>query len=204
MSISVRKLGDSGVSVNGDKQYHPASTYKLYVAYAVLKRIDAGQWTWDKQTSYGSVTQCFDKMILYSDNACAEWFGGAIGWKTVFAEVRGQGLSSNTAVTADGFRSTTNDLALFLQKLEANQLGLSEPSRAHLLDVMKHQVYRKGIPAGVNGTVADKVGFLDSILNDAAIVYSPSGVYIITIMSDGSSWGAIANVARAIDQKITE
>ena len=203
MAISVRKLGDSGVNVNGDQQYHAASTYKLYVAYSVLKRIDAGQWTWDKPTSYGSVSQCFDKMILYSDNACAEWFGGTIGWSTVFGEARAQGLS-NTAATAAGFRSTTNDLALFLQKLESNQLGLTEPSRARLLDVMKRQVYRSGIPAGVGSTVADKVGFLDSILNDAAIVYSPKGVYIITIMSDGSSWGAIANVARAIDQKINE
>ncbi len=204
MAISVRKLGDSGVSANGDVQYHPASTYKLYVAYSVLKRIDAGQWTWDKPTSYGSVSACFDKMIINSDNACAEWFGGTIGWNTVFAEVRAQGLSSRTSVSAGGFKSTTNDLALFLQKLETNQLGLTEPSRARLLDVMKRQVYRSGVPAGVGGTVADKVGFLGSILNDAAIVYSPKGVYIITVMSDGSSWGAIASVARAIDQKITE
>lgn len=203
MAISVRKLGDSGVNVNGDQQYHPASTYKLYVAYSVLRRIDAGSWTWDKPTSYGSVSQCFDKMIINSDNACAEWFGGTIGWSTVFGEVRALGLSK-TATTAAGFRSTTNDLALFLQKLEANQLGLSEPSRARLLDVMKRQVYRSGIPAGVNGQVADKVGFLNGILNDAAIVYSPKGVYIITIMSEGSSWGAISNVARAIDQKINE
>jgi beta-lactamase class A len=91
-----------------------------------------------------------------------------------------------------------------LQKLETNQLGLSEPSRARLLDVMKRQVYRNGVPAGVNGVVADKVGFLDGILNDAAIVYSPKGVYVISIMSNGSSWGAIASVARAIDTKITE
>lgn len=204
MAISVRKLGDSGVNVNGDVQYHPASTYKLYVAYSVLKRIDTGAWTWDKPTSFGTVAECFDKMIINSDNACAEWFGTTITWNTVFGEVRAQGLSSKTAVTAGGFRSTTNDLALFLQKLETNQLGLSEPSRARLLDVMKRQVYRSGVPAGVNGQVADKVGFLDGILNDAAIVYSPKGVYIITIMSDGSSWGAIASVAQAIDQKITE
>ncbi len=203
MAISVRKLGDSGVSANGDEQYHPASTYKLFVAYSVLKRIDRGEWTWDKPTSNGSVATCLDRMIINSDNPCAEWFGGTIGWSTVFGEVRAHGLS-RTAVTAGGFVSTANDLALFLQKLETNQLGLSEPSRARLLDVMKRQVYRNGVPAGVNGVVADKVGFLDGILNDAAIVYSPKGVYVISIMSNGSSWGAIASVARAIDTKITE
>lgn len=203
MAISVRKLGDSGVHANGDQQYHPASTYKLYVAYSVLKRIDSGEWTWDKPTSHGSVAQCFDKMIINSDNPCAEWFGGTVGWSKLFSEVRALGLQ-RTAVTSGGFVSTTNDLALFLQKLEAGQLGISEPSRARLLDVMKRQVYRKGIPAGANGVVADKVGFLDDMLHDAAIVYSPKGVYVITIMSKGSSWEAIAAVTRAVDAKINE
>lgn len=205
MAISVRKLGDSGVHANGDQQYHPASTYKLYVAYSVLKRIDSGAWTWDKPTSYGNVSQCFDKMIINSDNNCAIWFGENIGWGTISNEVAAFGLSNTSiAVRGGGFVSTTNDLALFLQKLEAGQLGISEPSRARLLDVMKRQVYRKGIPAGVNGAVADKVGFLDDMLHDAAIVYSPKGVYIVTIMSKGSSWDAIASVARSIDAKINE
>lgn len=203
MAISVRKLGDRGVHANGDQQYHPASTYKLFVAYSVLKRVDGGQWTMDMQTAHGSVGACLDTMIINSDNACAEWFGSKIGWSTVFSEVRAHGLS-RTAVTGSGFVSTTNDLALFLQKLEANQLGLSEPSRARLIDSMKRQVFRKGIPAGVNGAVADKVGFLDDMLHDAAIVYSPRGVYVVTIMSKGSSWEAIANVSRAIDKKLSE
>ena len=203
MSISVRKLGDSGVHAKGDEQAHPASTYKLFVAYSVLKRIDNGSWTWDKSASGGSVSSCFDRMIVNSDNPCAEWFGSTIGWNTVFGEVRAHGLS-RTSVTAGGFVTTTNDLALFLQKLESGQLGLSEPSRARLIDTMKRQVYRSGIPAGASGAVADKVGFLDDILNDAAIVYSPKGVYIITIMSKGSSWGAIANVTKTIDAKLNE
>lgn len=203
MAISVRKLGDTGVHALGDQQYHPASTYKLFVAYSVLKRIDSGVWTWDKPTNYGNVSSCFDRMIVNSDNACAEWFGGTIGWATVFNEIRAQGLSKSS-VTASGFLSTSNDLALFLQKLEANQLGLTEPSRARLLEAMKRQVYRSGIPAGVTSQVADKVGFLDETIHDAAIVYSPKGVYIVVIMSKGSSWGAIASVAREIHTKMNE
>ena len=53
MAISVRRLGDSGVSANGDKKYHPASTYKLLVAYSVLKRIDAGSLDWGQAASGG-------------------------------------------------------------------------------------------------------------------------------------------------------
>jgi beta-lactamase class A len=64
---------------------------------------------------------------------------------------------------------------------------------------MKGNVYRKGIPAGVNGTVADKVGFLDALLHDAAIVYGPHGTYVLAIMTDGSSWATIADLAGQID-----
>jgi hypothetical protein len=33
---------------------------------------------------------------------------------------------------------------------------------------MKRNVYRQGIPKGANGQTADKVGFLDAFLHDAA------------------------------------
>jgi len=200
-AISVRKLGDSGVHANGDKQYHPASTYKLFVAYSVLKRVDSGQMSLGQTTSGGqTLAQCLDNMIVNSDNACAEWFGGAIGWSTLTNEARAIGASRTTL--SRPFVSTANDMALFLQKLESNQLGLSEPSRARLLDAMRRQVYRKGIPAGVGVPVADKVGFLDGYLHDAAIVYSPSGVYVLVIYSNGSSWAAIADAARQIQAQL--
>ena len=202
-AISVRKLGDSGVHANGDKQYHPASTYKLFVAYSVLKRIDNGQMNWGMGTTGGqTVSQCFDNMIVNSDNTCAEWFAKAVGgWGVVTNEARALG-ASKTNLNSQNPVSTPNDMALFLQKLESNQLGLSEPSRARLLDAMKRQVFRRGIPAGAGVPVADKVGFLDAYLHDAAIVYSPSGVYVLVIYSNGSSWNAIADAARQIQAQL--
>lgn len=203
MAISVRKLGDSGVSANGSKQYHPASTYKLFAAYSVMKRVDSGQMSWAQTASGGqTVAQCFDKMIVYSDNACAEWFGATIGWNAVTADARSAGASGAT-VLSQPFVSTANDLATFLQKLESNQLGVSEASRARLLDAMKRQIYRQGVPAGVGVTVANKVGFLEGTLHDAAIVYAPSGVYVVVIMSDGQSWGVIADAARQLHAQLT-
>jgi beta-lactamase class A len=200
-AISVRKLGDSGVHANGDKQYHPASTYKLFVAYSVLKRVDDGRMSLGQTTSGGqTLAQCLDNMIVNSDNACAEWFGATISWSTITNEARALGASRTTL--SRPFVSTTNDQALFLQKLESNQLGLTEPSRARLLDAMKRQVYRKGIPAGVGVPVADKVGFLEGYLHDSAIVYSPKGVYVLVIYSNGSSWGAIADAARQIHAQL--
>ena len=200
-AISVRRLGDTGVHASGDKQYHPASTYKLFVAYSVLKRIDAGQLSWGQPSSGGqTIEQCFDAMIVRSDNACAEWLSTSIGWSVMTGEVRAHGLSRTNL--SSSFVTTTNDLSLFLQKLESGTLGISEPSRARLLDAMRRQVFRQGIPAGVGVSVADKVGFLDGNLHDAALVYGPSGVYVLTIMSKGSSWATIADAASQIHAQI--
>jgi hypothetical protein len=42
--------------------------------------------------------------------------------------------------------------------------------------------------------VADKVGFMDGLLHDAAIVYGPNGTYVLAVMTDGSSWATIADL----------
>lgn len=201
-AISLRQLGGNGwgASVNGDKVYAPASTYKLFVAYALLKQIENGQRRWDDDATAGqTVSQCLDNMIINSDNTCAEWFGGQIGWKVITDMIHTAGLSGATSLnTAQGFVATADDEVLFLTKLQTGQL-LNPESTGRLLDVMRRQVYRSGIPAGGGASVADKVGFLDGLLHDAAIVYAPSGTYVLVIMTNGSSWGQIADAARQIN-----
>ncbi len=201
-AISLQQLGGSGwsASTNGGKVYTPASTYKLFVAYAVLKQIENSQRSWtDDATAGQNVSQCFDNMIINSDNICAEWFGGQLGWKTITDMIHAAGLSNATSLnTSQGFVATADDEALFLTKLQTGQL-LNPDSTARLLNVMGRQVYRSGIPAGTSVAVADKVGFLNGLLHDAAIVYAPSGTYVLVIMSNGSSWGQIADAARQIN-----
>ncbi|QQS19095.1 peptidoglycan binding domain-containing protein [Candidatus Saccharibacteria bacterium] len=52
-AISVRLSDGTTVSANGTKRYHPASTYKLYVAYSFLKRIESGAIKWDDAATAG-------------------------------------------------------------------------------------------------------------------------------------------------------
>jgi len=199
-AIAVQELGGRGWSanVNGEKKYTPASTYKLFVAYAVLKNIEAGKWTWGGSIAGTSVEHCFDIMIINSDNTCAEAFGGLIGWKNIEIQVQGLGLK-NTRLTPPGdFLSTANDEVLFLTKLGRGEI-LNQASRDKLIGVMKRQVYRQGIPTGVGVPVADKVGFLWELLHDSAIVYAPQGTYVLVILTDASSWGNIADSARRIN-----
>lgn len=199
-AITVRLSDGTAISANGTKRYHPASTYKMYVAYSFLKRIENGSIKWDDPATAGkNMSQCFDVMIINSDNTCAEWLGDKIGWSNIQNEVRALGLS-NTSTIRGGMYSTTEDETLFLHKLQyGNILGTAERDR--LLDVMKRQVYRAGIPAGVRVTVADKVGFLDGKLHDTAIVYG-SKTYTLTIMSQGSSWAQVADAARQINEQL--
>ncbi len=200
-AISVRtSAGDIAADVSGTKQYHPASTYKMFVGWAIIKKIAAGQLSWSDQAVDGrTVSQCFDAMIINSDNPCGEWLGGKVGWTSLNNKLKDIGLSCTNLSTA--WVSCANDETLFLQKLQTGQL-LTTDQADRLLGVMKKQVYRSGIPAGVDATVADKVGFLEGKLHDAAIVYAPGGTYELTIMTDGSSWAQIADAAKQIDAQL--
>lgn len=186
---------------NENKSFVTASTYKLFVAYSTLKRIDAGTWGWDDANIADgrNLAACFDDMIVKSDNACAQSLLKKIGFKTITDEVKAIGLTNTSFTSGDTPHSTAADEALFLAQLESNQLPVSASSRDRLLGAMKRNIYRQGIPAGASGQVANKVGFLWGLLHDASIVYSPSGTYILVVLTDGSSWRSIADLTRQIE-----
>ncbi|MGB4762257.1 MAG: serine hydrolase [Candidatus Saccharimonas sp.] len=177
---------------NGGKQFVTASTYKLFVAYSLMKRIDAGQRDWNTEAN------CFNKMISNSDNTCAESFLNSLGLSNVTKDIQAIGLTNSTFMKSGGPFTTANDLTLLLGMIATGQ-NFSSVNQQRLIAAMKVNVYRNGIPAGASGQVADKVGFLNGLLHDAAIVYGPSGTYVLAIMTEGSSWATIADLTRQID-----
>ncbi len=186
-------------SHNEAKPFITASTYKLYVAYSTLKRVEAGQWSWNDQITGGqNLTTCFDKMIVNSDNPCAEALYAKIGYQTVINEARTLGLT-NTTLDREAQKTSAGDLATFLGSVYSGTMDINADSRNRLISAMKRNVYRKGVPAGSNGTVADKVGFLNGLFHDASIVYSDKGDYVLVVMTDGSSWDKIAELTRKIE-----
>lgn len=183
---------------NDTKRFRTASTYKLYVAYGTLKRVEAGTWKWTDQIQGGrDLAKCFDDMIVKSDNPCGETLLNKIGFRALTDEMKALGLT-NTSFMGSIPETSAGDLTTFLGSLEAGQM-LNADSRARLLGAMKRNVYRQGIPAGANGQVADKVGFLDGFLHDAAVIYGPSGPVVLSIMSDGSSWATLADLTKQIE-----
>ncbi len=180
------------------KIFRTASTYKLFVAYGALKRVEAGSWQWSDMVHGGrNLTKCLDDMIVKSDNACGEAMLAKIGYKTLTNELSAIGLKKSSFVH-DVPETTAGDLTAFVGALQSGQL-LNSANTGTLLSAMKRNIYRQGIPAGASGQTADKVGFLDGLLHDAAVVYSPSGTYALTIMSDGSSWATLAELTRQIE-----
>jgi beta-lactamase class A len=196
VGISVMEINGRSAHTNGSKSFTAASTYKLFVAYAVFKQIEAGQMAWsDGVVSGKNVDACFEAMIVRSDNPCAKALGDRIGWQKVEDMMKSLGLS-NTELSPK-LTTTASDLSLFNYKL-ANGNLLNGDQAAKLIDAMKRQVYRSGIPAGTGVAVADKVGFIDSYIHDAAIVYGPKGPYVLTIMTSGVPWSGIADMAKQI------
>lgn len=185
-------------SYQGSKSFRTASTYKLFVAYGALKRVESGQWHWTDQISGGrDLTKCLDDMIVKSDNDCGEAMLAKIGYTTLTNELRAIGLTGSSFLK-DFPVTTASDLTTFVGSLNAGQL-LSPSSTNTLISAMKRNVYRQGIPKGASGQTANKVGFLDAFLHDAGIVYSPSGTYALSIMTEGSSWATIAELTRQIE-----
>lgn len=200
--IALREIGGRGWSASsgGGKSYITASTYKLFVSYSVLKRIDSGEYHWSDSTYNTDLNTCFNRMIINSDNPCAEAMTKRVGFSTIVDEMHALGLNSTSH--SDTFYSTPNDEVVLVGKLARGEI-LSSSSRDLLIGLMKQQQYRLGIPAGTGVVVADKVGFLNGYLHDAAIVYAPGATYVLVIMTNNSSWSQIADAARQIQAQMS-
>jgi beta-lactamase class A len=197
IGLYVKKIGGgTQYGTNAERVYTSASTYKLFVAYSVMRRIDSGELAWTSSINGTTVEACFEKMIVVSDNACPQAFLARYGFSTVQAEARAIG-AAQASFSPGNMRVSSQSLGVLLEKLHNGTL-VSPDSRSRVLGLMRRQIFRKGIPAGTSYPVADKVGFLNALLHDAGVIETPQGNYVVVIMSDKSSWGRIAELTRMI------
>jgi beta-lactamase class A len=213
-SVVVQELDGSKRSAarGSDSQMTTASTYKIYVAYAVLHSVEQGTFGTNTVTRSGQTVQAaLQKMILQSDNNSAEALGFLVGWDKINALAAAAGAthtdinnynSAGVAVNGDKL-STVADLSLMMQKLQQGTL-LNAADTSLLLGLMKTQVWRERVPAGVpkGVSVADKPGWLTgtggNVQNDAAIVYGAKSTYLLVIMTNGSATQPLADLSRTV------
>jgi beta-lactamase class A len=182
-------------------QYFSASVYKALVAWMILSKIDKAEIGRDGVVAAGmNLDRCFQEMIVVSGSVCAEsWVHSHGGWPGLdqfVAEggITGIAMSKGLKITADGMEQ-------FLRKLNAGEL-MSQSSTKYLLDHMKRQMWRQGIPAGSAGEVADKVGYHAGAWHDAAIVYHPKGTYTLVILARGADLHHIKDLSRRISDTL--
>lgn len=210
--VSVNEIGGAGrfVSIGGDDSVEPASSIKLFYAWAVLDRADRGKLSLSRRLPSGPTWgQCMKVMIELSDNLCSADIREALGNGRLNRAFRNEGFSSTRILLDEagqyaGKRTSTADLTTLLTRLEAGSL-LSPQSSRHFHNLLRNQIWRSRIAAGTpQGTVVEsKPGELavDSKLvqTDAAIVRGPVSTYVVTIMAErGATKRALKRLSRIV------
>jgi beta-lactamase class A len=179
------KTGETG-SINAGKVMESASLYKLFVAQAIYRAIDAGQLSYGQDAGGGSgmdIADCLNAMITVSDNTCGRALGSIVGWQALNPTLTSTGFTG-TDMTNPAQDTDAHDVALLFQRLYAGTLA-SPASNANFLNLLKSQRVNNRLPVGLPaGTViAHKTGDLDDYVHDAGIVYGPKSDYLVVVMS---------------------
>ncbi len=182
-------------SVGGKEQMVAASLYKMFVAYGIYKKIDAGQLKLTSKTVGHTlnVGQCMEIMIVVSDNDCGYYLGRMVGWAALDADLAKMGLTQTKVnnyisatsgnVSSDKLTSAA-DVATFTELLYRGKL-LSPASTKSLLTTMRAVKLNTWLPSGMpkGAVIAHKTGALYNLVHDAGIVTTVNGDYLIVVMS---------------------
>ncbi len=183
----------------GDQAMITAGTENGYVGYAVLMGLSNNTILHnDKIVGSRQTDQCFTDMIEKTDMDCSGAFMNMIGHETMVARGNELGLLG-TSFAAKQTKTTTNDLAHFLVNLFNSKVAPTA-NGPRILSTMQTTRLRDGIPAGLTkGSIANLAGEAGTVHNDAAVVYSPKGIYILAIESDGATRANLAEIATKIE-----
>ena len=136
-------------------------------------------------------------MITRSSNLATNLLVAQLGAPAIQATARALGADSIVVLRGvedqkaydRGLNNTTTarDLVVLLAAI-ARGRAAADSSTALMLDILSHQEFRHGIPAGVPpGTrVASKTGNLTAINHDAALIFPPGRApYVLVILTRG-------------------
>jgi beta-lactamase class A len=207
-SVTVTELdGEQRImSLNGTRRVEPASTIKLFYAWAALRAVDEGTLSLGSRLSSGvTVGRCLTVMIQISDNQCAVELRLRLGMKKLNLLFKAEGYP-NTYIALDSKgryvtkRTSSDDLALLLARLEQGAL-LSEAGTNEFKNRLLSQIWRQRISSGVAaGTVVgSKSGQLwvptGMVEADTAIIHGPKSTYVLTVVGTN---GAAGSTVRSI------
>lgn len=201
--ISIQQIDGSkwSAAARENESLPSASTYKLFVSLLLFDKMDRGEVNWSDSILDTNVSVCFDRMTIASTNPCAQEWLGRYGRDNMNNFLYEKGFSKGTDFTNPvATHTTASDLTKFMIGLNDGSL-ISGLHRDRLYRSLSTHPYRYGIPTGSAAReIYDKVGFLWDYVHDTAIVHHPRGTYIMTIMTKGQSYAAIASMTREIER----
>lgn len=150
------------------------------------------------------VGNAIEQMITISHNYAALLLTKKIKLSNVVVFLKQNGFTESK-VGIDGRypNSTPSDIALFFEKLYKGELANKENTEK-MIDLLKKQQLNDKLPKYLpqDAVVAHKTGEIGWFSHDAGIVYSPSGDYVIVVLSESQfpsgAEDRIAQVSKAV------
>lgn len=158
-----------------------ASLIKLPVVAAFYHQVEEGEYSLDDELAGSTMGQLAGISLSHSDNDAWQALQKEIGEARINSLMLDWGM---TDTSLEDNISTAEDIGLFFSKLYQGRI-LSEEYKNRMLEDLTNTIYEEQIPAGVPKgiRVAHKVGYLNDVVSDAAIVYFPDNPYVLVIMS---------------------
>lgn len=154
----------------------------------------SGSLKWAREGTRIGLLELIYKMITESDNTAAklliDYFGidyfqhefKKIGLAYTNITVEGMDLTSGRVLKEN--YTTAREMSYLLEKIYRKQM-ISKNMSELMLDILKQTKYRTRIKKGVpySWEVGHKTGLLRRACSDVAIVFSPNGDYILSVLT---------------------
>ena len=222
-SVVVHNLANGRYAeLNADQVYYAASLYKLEVLLEAYRQRDAGELDFSRlltvekkyieldlktlelleilEDDQVTVNDAVRAMTIVSDTPTASLLQDTVNPVRVDQTLAGLGLTGTQNANRD-LPTTARDMARLLTAIAAGQGGVTASSQTEMLSLLLQEGFRSGIVAGVpsDTPVAHKTGSYSDATHDVALVWGPTGPYIIAVLTDRSyDWEPIREVSRAV------
>jgi beta-lactamase class A len=222
-SVVVHNVANGrSAAINDGQVYYAASLFKLELLLETYRQREAGELdfaellTVDKKyVEYDlktlealgilegdqvSLHDAVRAMAIASDTPTAVLMQDRLNAARVDETLGSLGLTDTENANRD-LPTTARDMARLLTAIAAGEGGVSEASRTEMLSLLQQEWFDDGVPAGVpeGALVAHKTGSYTDATHDVALVWGPTGPYVIAVLTDRShDWTAIREVSRAV------
>jgi beta-lactamase class A len=221
IGVAFRSLATGQTAgVNGSMRFTAASLYKLFVLEAAEAEIEDGSLdpgetlTMTPEAAAAdpyfdyligtrvSVNCALQTMVQMSGNGASDVLRRRVGLSSVMARFGIDG-ARNTGLTDDWFTSP-DDVASVLESMYRGQ-SVNQAASQRMLDLLAGQQQNDRVPAPLplDVRIAHKTGELPDLRHDAAIVFAPSGAYVLAVLvedapSESAARSAAVEISRAV------